>query len=129
MPISALDLPHGPLGGPVSDCGQVGSDLLVDGGEALAVLSAEAGLLFLVDDLVEPLVQEDGQPLPLIIGGGDETGVVVGDLGDVIRCIDHTWMIGRDHQNRGGKRMLDYYDMLHHATQGKAASALSRYLE
>lgn len=89
MPISALDLPHGPLGGPVSDCSEVCSDLLVDGGEALAVLSADAGLLLMVDDLVESLVQEDGEPLPLGVGGGHIAGVVVGDLRDIIRDIGH----------------------------------------
>ena len=95
MPVFSLDLPHGLFGGPVSDGGQVCSDLLVDGGEALAVLPADAGLLLLVDDLVEALVQEDGQPLPLGVGCGCVAGVVVGDLGDVIRDIGHTWMIGR----------------------------------
>ena len=95
VPVSALDLPDCLFGGPVPDGGQVCSDLLVDGGEALAVLPAEFGLLLLVDDLVEPLVQEDGQPLPLVIGGGCVAGVVVGDLGDIIRDIGHTWMIGR----------------------------------
>ena len=95
MPVPALDLSHGPFGGSVPDGGEVCSDLLVDGGEALAVLSAESCLLLLVDDLVEPLVQEDGQPLPLIIAGGDVPGVVVGDLGDIIRDIGHTWMISR----------------------------------
>ena len=95
MPVSSLDLPYGPLGGPISDGGKVCSDLLVDGGEALAVLSAEACLLLLVDDLVESLVQEDGQPLPVGVGGGHVAGVVVGDLGDIIRDIDHTWMISR----------------------------------
>ena len=62
------------------------------GGQALAILSAEAGLLLLVDDLIEALVQEDGQPLPLIIRRGDVGGVVVGNLGDVIRNIGHKWI-------------------------------------
>lgn len=95
MPVSALDLPYGPFGGPVSDVCEVCSDLLVHGGEALAVLSAEAGLLLLVDDLVESLVQEDGEPLPLIIRRGYIAWMVFGDLGDVIRDVSHTWMIGR----------------------------------
>lgn len=77
-PVPALDLPDGPLGGPVPDGGEAGSDLLVHGGKAHAVLPAEAGLLLLADDLVEPLVQEDGQPLPLIILGGCVAGVVLG---------------------------------------------------
>ena len=67
--ISALNLSYGLLCGPVPDGGQVGSDLLMGGSKALAVLSAESGLLLLVDDLVETLVQEDGQPLPLGVGG------------------------------------------------------------
>ena len=62
-PVPALDLPDGLFGGSVPDGGQVGSDLLVDGGEALAFMPAESCLLLLVDDLVEALVQEDGQPL------------------------------------------------------------------
>ena len=81
------------LGDTISYCSEVGSDLLVHDGQALAILSAEAGLLLLVDDLVEALVQEDGQPLPLIIRRGCVAGVVVGDLGDVIRDIGHTRMI------------------------------------
>ena len=55
-------------------------------------MPAESCLLLLVDDLVEALVQEDGQPLPLIIRRGDVGGVVVGNLGDVIRNIGHTWV-------------------------------------
>ena len=78
MPVSSLDLSDGLLGGPVPDGGEAGSDLLVHGGKAHAVLPAEAGLLLLADDLVEPLVQEDGQPLPLIILGGCVAGVVLG---------------------------------------------------
>lgn len=65
MPVFALDLPDCLFGGPVSDGGVVCSDLLVHGSEALAVLSAESCLLLMVDDLVEPLVQEDGQPLTI----------------------------------------------------------------
>ena len=95
MPVFSLDLPHGLFSGPVSDVCEVCSDLLVHSGEAIAVLSAESGLLLLVDDLVEALVQEDGQPLPLGVGGGCVAGVVVGDLGDVIRDVVHTWMIGQ----------------------------------
>ena len=95
MPVSALDLPDCLFGGPIPDGSQVCPDLLVHGEQALAVMPSESGLLLMVDYLVEALVQEDGQPLPLIIGGGDETGVVVGDLGDIIRDIGHTWMIGR----------------------------------
>lgn len=94
MPTPALDLPHGPLRGSVSYCSEVGSDLLVDGGQALAVLPADSGLLLLVDDLVEPLVQKEGHPLPLIIRRGDVPGMVCRDLGDVIRDIGYTWMIG-----------------------------------
>ena len=106
MPVFSLDLPHGLFGGPVSDGGQVCSDLLVDGGEALAILPAEAYLLLLVDNLVEPLVQEDGQPLPLVVGGGDKPGVVVGYLGDVIRDIGHTRMIGRASRRFCASRQL-----------------------
>lgn len=73
----------------------------MDGGEALAVLPAESCLLLLVDDLVESLVQEDGQSLPLVIGGWCVAGVVVGVLGDVIRDIGHTWMIGRAYRQIG----------------------------
>ena len=36
--VPTLDLPHGSLRGPVSDGGEVCSDLLVDGFQALAVL-------------------------------------------------------------------------------------------
>ena len=82
--IPALDLSHGPLRGPVPDSGQVCSDLLVDGCQALAILFAESGLLLLVDELVEALVQEDGQPLPFVVGGGHIAGVVLRYLGDVI---------------------------------------------
>ena len=51
---------------PVPDSGQICSDLLMDTCGVLMVLPAEAGLLLLVDDLVEKLVKEDGQPLPRI---------------------------------------------------------------
>ena len=60
-------------------------------GRALAVLFAETGLLLLVDDLVETLVQEDGQPLPFVVGGGHIAGVVLRYLGDVIGDIDYTY--------------------------------------
>ena len=90
--IPTLDLPHGPLCGRIPNLCEVGSDLLGHGGQALAVMPAESCLLLLVDDLVEALVQEDGQPLPLIIRRGDVGGVVVGNLGDVIRNIGHTWI-------------------------------------
>lgn len=60
-------------------------------------MPAESCLLLLVDDLFEALVQEDGQPLPLIIRRGDVGGVVVGNLGDVIRNIGQKWMMGRTH--------------------------------
>ena len=72
------------LGGPVSYCGKINSDLLMHDGRALAILSAESGLLLLVDELVEALVQEDGQPLPLALRSGCVAKVVVEDLGDVI---------------------------------------------
>lgn len=58
-----LDLPDGPFDGPVPDSGQICSNLLMDTCGVLMVLPAEAGLLLLVDDLVEKLVKEDNQPL------------------------------------------------------------------
>ena len=70
-PVPALNLPHCLLGCSVSDLCKVGSDLLVHAGEALAVLPADAGLLLLVDDLVEALVQEDGQSLTAVTMCGD----------------------------------------------------------
>lgn len=57
--VFTLDLRDGPLGDTASDCGDVGSDLLMYGGEALAVLSAEVGLMLLVEDLVQVLVAEE----------------------------------------------------------------------
>lgn len=65
------------------------------GSKALAVLSAESGLLLLVDDLVETLVQEDGQLLSLGVGGWRVAGMVVGDLADVIRGVRHMRIIVR----------------------------------
>ena len=78
------------LGGTISYCSEVGSDLLVHDGQALAILSAEASLLLLVDDLVEALAQKDGQPFPLAIRSGCVAGAVVGDLGDVIGDVGHS---------------------------------------
>ena len=95
--VPTLELPHGSLRGPVSDGGEVCSDLLVRGGQALAVMQAESGLLFLVDDPVEKLVKEDSQPLPRVFRRGYIAGVVVGDLGDVIKDIGHTLMMSRTH--------------------------------
>ena len=83
------------LGGPVSYCGKINSDLLMHDGRALAILSAETGLLLLVDDLVEALEQKESRPLPLALRSGCVAKVVVEDLGDVIRGIGHTWMIGQ----------------------------------
>ena len=51
-----LNLHDGPLDGSLSDGNEVGSNLLVNGGQALAVLSTEVGLLLVVDDLVEARV-------------------------------------------------------------------------
>lgn len=81
------------LGGPVSYCGKINSDLLMHDGRALAILSAETGLLLLFDDLVEALEQKESQSLPLALRSGCVAKVVVKDLGDVIGNVGHTWMI------------------------------------
>ena len=62
--VFTLDLRGGPLGDAVSDCGDVGSDLLLSGDEALAVLSVEVGLMLLVEDLVQALVAEEWLATP-----------------------------------------------------------------
>lgn len=53
--------------------------------EPLPFLRADARLLLQVDDLVEPLMQEDGKALAAAFRRGDVRGVVVGYLADVIR--------------------------------------------
>ena len=63
--------------------------------EPLPLLWADAGLPLLVDDLVEPLVQEDGEALAAILRGWHIAGVVVGHLGDIIGDIGHMGMIGQ----------------------------------
>lgn len=55
-PLPTFDLSYCLLSGPVSNCGEVCSYLLMRGDKGLAFLSAETGLLFLIDDLTEPLV-------------------------------------------------------------------------
>ena len=63
--------------------------------EPLPFLLADAWLLFLVYDLVETLVQEDGEALAAVLGCGDVIGVVVGYLADIIGNIGHMGMIGQ----------------------------------
>ena len=91
LTVSVLYISYSLLGGSISDVCEVGSYLVVDDDEALAVLTAQSCLLILVD----PLVKEDGQPLPLDLRSGCVAKVVLRYLGDVIRGIGHTWMIGQ----------------------------------
>ena len=49
-------------------------------------------------------MQEDDQTLTLGVGGGCVAGVVVGDLGDIIGDIGHTWMIGGDLRDQAESR-------------------------
>ena len=87
--VSALQVPDGLLFGSVPDCGHVFPDLLVESCEPFPFLLADAGLPLLVYDLVETLVQEDGEALAAVFGCGDVIGVVVGYLADIIGDIGH----------------------------------------
>lgn len=107
------------------DGGQSSPDLLMNGPQAHAVLPAYAGRLLLVDDVVQELVQEDGQLLPFVIG-----------YSDVAQC--GCRKSGRCHQGYRpyldvrpqvagsyGKQILKYYDTYHHVSEGKPTSTLS----
>lgn len=59
----------------------------------LSLLWADAWLPLLVYDLVESLVEENGEALAAICRCGDVAGVVVEYLTDVIRNVGHAWMI------------------------------------
>ena len=50
-------------------------------------------LVFLVDDLVQLFMQEDGQSLFAVLGRRKEIGAVVWYLADVIRDVGHIGMI------------------------------------
>ena len=91
--ISALQVPDCLLCGSVPDGGHVGPDLLVESCEPLPLLPADARLLLLVDDLVETLVEENGEALAAVLRGRHISGVVVGHLADVIGDIGHMGMI------------------------------------
>ena len=93
--VSALQIPHSLLCGSVPDGVHVLPDLLVESCEPLPLLPADARLPLLVYDLVEPLVQEDGEALAAVLRRGDVAGVVVGYLADVIGNVRHMGMIGR----------------------------------
>ena len=93
--VFSLQVSDGFLCGSVPDGGHVGPDLLVESCQPLSFLWAEAWLLLLVDDLVEPLVQEDGETLAAVLRCADVRGVVVGHLGDIIGDIGHMGMIGQ----------------------------------
>ena len=92
--ISALQVPYCLLCGSIPDGGHVGPDLLMESCEPLFLLRADARLLLLVDDLVEPLMHEDGEALTTVFRYGDVARVVVGYLADVIGDIGHKWVIG-----------------------------------
>ena len=64
--VSALQIPHSLLCGSIPDGGHVLPDLLVESCEPLPFLCADAGLPLLVYDLVETLVQEDGEALAAV---------------------------------------------------------------
>ena len=57
-----FNLSDGLFCGPISDGGQICSELLMDACRVLVVLPSEAGLLL----LVEKLVKEGSQPLPRV---------------------------------------------------------------
>lgn len=46
-------------------------------------------LVFLVDDLVELFMQEDGEALFPVLWCWDIIGMVVGDLADVVWSVEH----------------------------------------
>lgn len=50
-------------------------------------------LVFLVDDLVELFMQEDGEALFLVLGRRKEIGAVVWYIADVIRNVGYIGMI------------------------------------
>ena len=64
--VSALQVPDCLFCGPVPDGGHVLPDLLVESCEPLPILWADAWLPLLVYDLVETLVQEDGEALAAV---------------------------------------------------------------
>lgn len=63
--------------------------------EPLPLLPADAGLPLLVYDLVESLVEEDGEALAAVFRCGDVRGAVVGYLANVIGNVGHKGMIGQ----------------------------------
>ena len=105
-PVPEFDFSDCLLCGSITDGGHVCPDLPMETCEPLPLLRADAGLPLLVDDLVEPLVQEDGEALTPVLRCGDIRGVVVGHLGDIIGEIGHTWMIRPD----GSSRLASLYE-------------------
>ena len=93
--ILALQVSDFALPGPIPNRSNIHLHLPVQSSQALAFLPGQSRLVFLVDDLVEALVQEYRESLSPVGRGGDVVGVVVGYLRNVIGEVSHTWMIRR----------------------------------
>ena len=81
--------------GAVSYGGEVFTDLLVLCFELFLLLFAVPWLVFLVDDLVELFMQEDGESLFAVLGRRKEIGVVIWYLAYVVGDVGHMRMIGQ----------------------------------
>ena len=76
--VLALQVPNLALPGPVPDGDDIPLHLPVQSGQAFAFLSGQSRLVFLVDALVEVLVQEDRESFSPVGRSGDVVGVVSG---------------------------------------------------